>query len=1024
MFLRKLMGLAATMLTIALAGCGGGGGSSTPATFTIGGTVTGLATGAQVVLADNGADALTLSANGAFTFATAVASNGTYAVTVTTQPTGQVCSVGTGSGSGVTANVASVSVVCSTDTYTIGGTVSGLDAGETVSLLNAGANALTVSANGTYTFTTPVAYNGGYAVTVGTQPTGQTCSVSSGTGSGVTANVTNANVVCSNSTYALSGSVSGLGTGAQVTLANADNGDAVTVTGNGTFNFPTPLPFNGSYNVSVGTQPVGETCSVANGTGSGVTAAVSNVTVVCSTLTYTLSGTVSGLGAGDQVTLNNGTDAVTANANGTFSFPTPVPYNGTFGVTVGTQPVGQTCSVGNGTNSGVTANVSNITVVCATITYPIGGTVSGLATGQQVTLTNGSDTVTVTANGIYSFTLPVPYNGTYNVAVGTQPTGQTCSVANATGSGATAAVTANVTCATTTFALGGGVSGLTNSNQVTLTNSSDGELVTVTANGAYAFTVPVPYGGGYNVSVSTQPTGQTCSVSNGVGSSVTAAVNNLAVVCSTDNFTVSGTVTGLNTNEQVTLDNGNISNAVTVTANGAFQFVTQVPYGGSYAVTVGTQPLAQQCTVTGGTGSPVTGPVTGVAVNCTAATENIVYSFAGGPNDGYQPRGPLLLGADGNFYGTTYFGGPTQICTVGTTNCSAQGTTSYGVVFKLTPAGVETVLHAFANGTDGAYPAAGLTQDSSGNLYGTTQYGGPTNSGTVFKIDTNNTESVLYAFSPNTGGVSTDGVNPLGAVLIASDGNLYGTTIFGGTTGEGTVYQVTPAGVESVLVSFGTVASPGAYPTTALIEGRTAGSPNGILYGTTGNGGTYNQGVVYSWNITTPAYATMYSFAGGAGDGMNPAGELVQGADGNLYGTTLKGGVGYAATPGNPPVVTNYGYGVVYKVTPQGAETLLYSFTNGADGSAPKGALLQGIDGLLYGTTSAGGSGGYGTVYSIDTAPSSTPTTLLSFTGLTTGESPYAGLTLGPNGDLWGTTNLGSTIVPSVSDGVVFRLGL
>ncbi len=139
---------------------------------------------------------------------------------------------------------------------------------------------------------------------------------------------------------------------------------------------------------------------------------------------------------------NNGADAQIVAANGAYTFTTPVAYNGSYAVTVGTQPTGQTCSVANGTSTGVTANVTNVNITCATLTFTIGGTVTGLAAGQQVTLlNNGSDAKVVVANGVYAFTTPVPFNGSYAVTVGTQPVGQNCSVSSGSGSGVVAPIT-------------------------------------------------------------------------------------------------------------------------------------------------------------------------------------------------------------------------------------------------------------------------------------------------------------------------------------------------------------------------------------------------------------------------------------------------------------------------------------------------------------------------------------------------------------------------------------------------------
>jgi len=174
--------------------------------------------------------------------------------------------------------------------FTVSVTVNGLDSGKQVTLQNNAGNATTVSANGSFTFRIPVAYNGSYAVTVGTQPVGQTCTVSNGSGSGVVANVNNIIVSCSNVTYTVSGSVTGLGSGTQVTLQN-NAGNATTVSANGSFTFSTPVAYNGSYAVTVGTQPTGQTCTVSNGSGSGVVANVGNVTVTCSpTCATTLTG--------------------------------------------------------------------------------------------------------------------------------------------------------------------------------------------------------------------------------------------------------------------------------------------------------------------------------------------------------------------------------------------------------------------------------------------------------------------------------------------------------------------------------------------------------------------------------------------------------------------------------------------------------------------------------------------------------------------------------------------------------------
>ena len=179
-----------------LSACGGGSSGQSATTHTVGGSIAGLAAGQRVTLKNNAADPLTVTANGAFSFSIPVAYNGSYAVTVDTQPTGQTCTVTGGSGSSVTASVSSVSVTCSSITYAVGGTLSGLGAGKQVTLKNNAADPITVTANGAFNFATPVAYSGSYAVTVDAQPTGQICTVNTGSGSNVTASVSSVSVAC------------------------------------------------------------------------------------------------------------------------------------------------------------------------------------------------------------------------------------------------------------------------------------------------------------------------------------------------------------------------------------------------------------------------------------------------------------------------------------------------------------------------------------------------------------------------------------------------------------------------------------------------------------------------------------------------------------------------------------------------------------------------------------------------------------------------------------------------------------
>ena len=284
--------------------------------FRIGGTVSGL-TG-TLVLQDNGADDLTLSANGSFVFAISVANGATYAVTVKTQPAGLTCSIAHGSGTVNGADVAGVTVICSAEAYTVSGTVSGLSG--TLVLQNNAADDLTLTADGVFTFATSVASGATYAVTVKISPAGLTCSVANGSGTVDSGNVAGVTVVCSTESFTVGGTVSGL-SGTLVLQNNA--ADDLTLTADGAFTFATPVASGATYAVTVKTSPAGLTCSVANGSGTVEGDNVAGVIVVCSAESFTVGGTVSGL-SGTLVLQNNAADNLTLTADGAFTFATPV----------------------------------------------------------------------------------------------------------------------------------------------------------------------------------------------------------------------------------------------------------------------------------------------------------------------------------------------------------------------------------------------------------------------------------------------------------------------------------------------------------------------------------------------------------------------------------------------------------------------------------------------------------------------------------------------------------------------------
>jgi len=318
-----------------------------------------------------------------------------------------------------------------------------------------------------------------------------------------------------------------------------------------------------------------------------------------------------------------------------------------------------------------------------------------------------------------------------------------------------------------------------------------------------------------------------------------------------------------------------------------------------------------------------------------ALTFTTLYTFTG-LKDGAFPSAGLVQDSAGNLYGTTLIGG-------GSTGC---GTGGCGTVFKVSPTGVETLLHIFTGGADGANPKASLIRDASGNLYGTAFAGGsgscPGGCGVVFKLSPQGTETVLYAF---TGGA--DGGNPKAGLIQDAAGNFYGTTFLRGGPkpcawygyGCGTVFELSPAGLETVLYSFKGAAD-GGNSEAGLIRDAA-----GNLYGTALNGGHSGYGAVFELS-PTGTETVLYSFSNGT-NGGNPNAGLIQDAAGNLYGTSF-----YGLSTG----ICTGGCGTVFEVSSTGKETVLHSFAGGADGANPSGSLIQDAAGNFYGTASRGGS--------------------------------------------------------------------
>ncbi len=372
--------------------------------------------------------------------------------------------------------------------------------------------------------------------------------------------------------------------------------------------------------------------------------------------------------------------------------------------------------------------------------------------------------------------------------------------------------------------------------------------------------------------------------------------------------------------------------------------------------------------------------------------ETVLYAF---PHliDGATPDAGVILDAAGNLYGTTY----------------GAGAVNLGTVYSVHAAGAFTVLHSFSI-DDGHHPMGGVIRDAAGNLYGSAQKGdvdGSAAGGAVYMLDTTGHETVLFNFQH-----PAQGVRPLGSLLRDAQGNLYGTTYGGGKGAGGVVYKLSPAGQQTVLYSF-TGGADGGKPYAGVVRDAA-----GNLYGTTSGGGTGINtcylsngvpgggcGVVFKLD---PAgnETVLYTFTGGA-DGGNPYGGVVQDAAGNLYGTTANGGSFANCFTG---------CGVIFKVDSSGHETVLYTFTGGADGAAPWAGVSRDSVGNLYGTTQYGGTSELGVVFMLD--PAGNESVLHSFTGGADGSYPVAGVVRDSAGNLYGTTSAGG----KQGDGVVFKL--
>ncbi len=609
-----------------------GGSINTPPTFSIGGNVTGLS--GTVVLQNNAGDNLALNTDGSFAFPTAIADSSAYAVTILSQPAGQTCTVSLGSGSLNGADVNDVELSCVTQvplSLSIGGTLSGLASGAVILQNNAGDN-LALNTNGSFNFATSIAEGLAYNVTILSQPAGQTCSVLNGSGNLAGQNVSDVSVVCVTNTvsiFTVGGTLNGLSSGNLVLQDNV--GDNLSLSADGAFTFPTSIADNSSYTVTVLSQPIGQVCSITNGVGTINGGNISNVDVFCVPMqvsVFTVGGTLSGLTSGTVVLQNNAGDTLSLSADGSFNFANSLADGSAYNVTVSAQPAGQTCAVTNGSGTLSGANVSDVTVNCATVaSYSVSGNLSGLVANTTLTIQNMSgnagDFLFLNADGPFTFNNPLADGSTYAVSIFGQPAGQICTVTNSNGtlSGANVSdvvISCNII---TTFTVGGTLSGLT-SGTVVLQNNA-GDDLSLSADGSFDFINTLNDGSAYTVTIFSQPAGQTCTVTNGNGSLSGANVIDVTVNCGiVVNYSVGGNLSGLAANSLVVLMNtdGNANDFLFLSADGPFTFNNVLADGSTYAVSMFGQPNGQTCSVAANASGILSGAnVNNVSVLCVAS---------------------------------------------------------------------------------------------------------------------------------------------------------------------------------------------------------------------------------------------------------------------------------------------------------------------------------------------------------------------------------------------------------------------
>ena len=553
--------------------------------------------------------------------------------------------------------------------YTIGGTIQHLSGSGLSGLVlqNNGGDNLSVSSGArNFQFNTPLVLGSTYNVTVLTQPPGKTCTVSSGEGT-VTGNVTNVLIVCEIAQFTIGGTINGLkATG--LILQNNHRDNLSVPSGASTFKFSQSIPYENSYLVTVLSSPPGLKCSASKNSGT-VTGTVNTVLITCSVANFTIGGMISPASPSGLVLQNNFTDNYTpSSGDTTFTFSDSVAFRATYSVTVYTQPTGFKCTVTKGQGTVTTGNVTNVLVTCAPLGYTVGGAINGL-TASGLILKNGTDSKEVPSGATnFTFNQEYPSGTPYHVLVYASPQGLTCSASDNTGTVTGNVYSVQITCSAQSFTIGGTINGLSGSGLILLNNGTDSLLASGTS---FTFSQSVSYGARYNVTVSENPAGQTCTPSSNTGSATTN-ITSVVITCDASSFTIGGTISGL-TPAGVSLSlqlNSDTPYVINSPASN-YTFPTPVAYHSPYTVSIKTNPPGLACSLSNATGT-VTANVMNVDIVCVPSYVFIINS-EGSTNPAVTQ---CSLGSTGKLFqtcmdsGATDLSGPTGIA-INSTNTFA-----------------------------------------------------------------------------------------------------------------------------------------------------------------------------------------------------------------------------------------------------------------------------------------------------------------------------------------------------------------